>query len=350
MRRDREAGVLPARQWSRPSWIPVLIVAELALAGVVARLLGEVGSQSWMAVAFACSLACVLTGQICVLLEPSRRRLVRHPGLLLSVAWLVTVVVLSILAPLLPLGEHADTGLTVGVEGFLPPDLLSAHPLGTNQFGLDLLARLVWGSRPTLIVSVGAVAVGLLLGTVLGALAGHLGGRVDRVTGVVTNIGLAFPPLILLMIASPVVGRRTAPLTLVFAILIIPGVVRVARATTLSLSRREFILAARGLGSGDLRILFREVIPNLAPSLFVYGLMALPSVVVATASLSFLGLGPPQPNPTWGNMIAEGLNGIFEEHPFIVAVPSCALAATVLAIATVGRSVQRQQHSSTSKL
>lgn len=324
------------------SRIWTLLLSALAAVVALATVILPGDARAWFAVLLVVVLASLTTVKAYGIFISETARGSLELGLLLSAGWISLLVWAALFAPLLPLGISADTTATFGVAGFLPPLDSFQHPLGTNKFGLDILSRLVWGSRSTLTISLSAVVIGLVVGTILGALGGYFGGRLDRVLGVLTNAGMAFPPLILLMIASPVVGRATGPLAIVFAALIVPGAVRMARAHTLSLAESGFVYASQAMGGSTRRIVFREVIPNLISPMFIFGLLSLPSVAVATASLSFLGLGQPQPDPTWGNMIAEGLNGVFEQYPYIVLIPSAALILTVLSFGTLGKAAQRR--------
>lgn len=325
----------------------LLVCAGVVIGVLVAVALAQGFLSPSGAVLLVALVALVITTQFYRLLKPTTGVSI---VLWVALAWVSLLGVVAVAAPILPLGAHADTSLAISTPGFIQPNLFSEHPLGTNRFGLDILARLVWGGRTTLMISLGAVIIGSVLGGTLGATGSYFGGFVSRSMNIVITVGLAFPPLILLMIASPVVGRRTWALMLVLAVLTIPSTMRLTRANTLAVTQRGFITVAEVIGGGHLRILFREILPNVAGPLFVYALLSLPTVVVATASLSFLGLGIPQPQPTWGNMIAEGLGGVFEKHPFVVFVPSLVLFVTILAFNGIGEGAKRRLDSRRGKL
>jgi peptide/nickel transport system permease protein len=260
----------------------------------------------------------------------------------LSIAWLVTIVVCAVLAPVLPLGEASDASKTLADPIRARPDLFSSNPLGTNTLGLDLLARVVYGARVSLTVSTVAVLIGIAIGGVIGVTAGYVRGVFDSVVSVMVNSVLAFPPLVLLLALAAVLDRTARNMALILGVLAIPVFVRLARANALSLAEREFVVAAKAMGARPKRIVLRHLLPNVLPTLATYGLVLVAILIVAEASLSFLGLGIPQPKPSWGNMIAEGENGVFENNPHIVIVPGVALFLTVLSFNLVGERLRRR--------
>ena len=260
----------------------------------------------------------------------------------LSVVWLVLLVGAAVLAPVLPLGEAENSAKTLADPIFGRPDVFSSNPLGTNQLGLDLLARAIFGARTSLMVSLLAAAIGMVLGAAFGLIAGYLRGAADTTIGIVTNVTLAFPPLVLLLALAAVLPRNSRNQALALALLVIPVNVRLARAMALSFSQREFVLAARAIGAKRTRIMVHELLPNVMVPLASYGFIVIAMLIVAEASLSFLGLGLPQPSPTWGNMISEGRAGLFEEFPHLVLVPAAFLFVTVLAFNLVGERLRQR--------
>jgi peptide/nickel transport system permease protein len=259
----------------------------------------------------------------------------------LCLAWLAVLGAAILLAPLLPLGESSDTSKTLLVPGFLGPDLFTSHPLGTNQQGLDMLARVVWGGRESMAASMLAVLIGITLGGVLGVVAGYFGGVFDGVIGIATSVGLAFPPLVLLLVVAAALPDGILGLAITLAVFVVPSTIRIARANTLTVAQRDYALAARLLGATRWQVARREVIPHVLPPLISMGLLILPLLIVAEASLNFLGLGVAAPAPSWGNMISEGTNGVFEDHPFIVLVPGTVLFITVFVLNALGQRVSR---------
>lgn len=260
----------------------------------------------------------------------------------LSVVWLVLLVAVVVLAPLLPLGEASNSAKALNDPVLARPGFFGDFPLGTNKLGLDLLARTIEGARVSLVVSLLAASLGLVIGGFFGLVSGYLRRWPDSVISIVTNVLLAFPPLVLLLALAAVLPRTVRNQALALGLLVIPVNIRLARAMSLSFAQREFVLAARAIGSTRRRIMFRELLPNVVVPLVSYGFIVIAMLIVAEASLSFLGLGIPPPEPTWGNMIAEGQNGVFEDNPHIVLVPATFLFLTVLSFNLVGERLRQR--------
>ncbi|MFB4319152.1 ABC transporter permease [Actinomadura sp. 21ATH] len=261
----------------------------------------------------------------------------------LCAIWLITLVAAAIAAPLLPMSEHQDIVRTLNSPGMAVPDLSTAHPLGTNNFGLDLLGRIVYGARSSLVVSLAAVLIGMIVGGAIGIAAGYFRRATDATVGVLTNALLAVPPLILLIALGTVLEPSLRNISIALSLLALPGMIRMARANTLAFAQREFVLAAQALGASKWRIMLRELAPNVALPLASYGMVMVSVLIVAEASLSFLGLGIQPPAPSWGNMIAEGQdNNAFSEHPHIVLVPGVTLFLTVFAFNLIGEKARKR--------
>ncbi|WP_182346313.1 ABC transporter permease [Tomitella gaofuii] len=314
----------------------------LLVVGIALLLFGLAASAIVMGV----RVPAVLLGLVGIYTGLRRIGLARFGGdfdltFVLSGVWLVVLILAAILAPVLPLGEYKDTTATLGAKGYQPPSLFSDHPLGTNNFGLDLLARCIYGAQASLIVAVAAVVIGIVVGGAVGICAGYFRGKTDTVIGVLTNSLLAVPALILLIALASVLEPNLRNISFALALLAIPSMIRIARANTIAFASREFVLAARAMGASRWRVMVRELAPNVALPLLSLGMVMISVMIVAEASLSFLGLGIKPPNPTWGNMIAEGQGGVFEQHPFIVLVPGVFLFLTVFAFNIVGEKAQK---------
>ncbi|QYJ03088.1 ABC transporter permease [Nocardioides panacisoli] len=270
--------------------------------------------------------------------------------LCLGVVWLVLVVGAAVLAPWLPLANHDDAVAGLREPIFAEPALGSEHPLGTNNYGLDVLARTVFGARTSITVAIVAVLLGAVVGGTVGIVAGFVRGGVDRVVGVAANALLAVPPLILLIALGTVLEPSLRSISFALSLLTVPSMVRLARANTIAVAEREFVLAARALGAHRLRLLAREVLPNVVLPMLSLSVVMISVLVVAEASLSFLGIGIQQPQPTWGNMIAEGQGGVMEEHPFIVVIPGVCLFLTVFSVNLLGEKAQEHWNVRSAKL
>jgi peptide/nickel transport system permease protein len=263
-------------------------------------------------------------------------------GFWLCTIWVAAVAAAAVFADLLPLGEHQDSSKTIADPINLRPDLFSSHPLGTNNQALDQLAQCIYGARVSLLTAVFAVTLSMVLGGLIGMAAGYYRGTADTTIGVVNDSLLAFPPLILLIALAAVLGR---PMTVgsavtktgvALAIVGIPTMVRLARANTMMFAQREFVLASRGMGAKNSRVLFREILPNVLLPLVSYAFIIVAVLIIAEGSLSFLGLGLQQPKPTWGNMIAQADLTTLREDPHIALVPGIFMFLTVYAFNRIG--------------
>jgi peptide/nickel transport system permease protein len=259
-------------------------------------------------------------------------------GGILAIAWLVIVTAAALLAPVLPLDDPNDTVASIARQG---PGT-EGHILGGDGLGRDLLSRVVWGARASLLLSVSAVALGLVVGGFLGLVAGYFRGRSDTVLTGVFDVLLSFPQLILALTLVTVFagagvssGRRMLWLILALGIVSIPVLARITRANTLSWSQREFVMAARAMGARNRSIMFGEVLPNVLPAMFSIALLGVAVVIVAEGGLSLLGVGVQLPTPSWGNIIAEGRADL-RDAPHIVLIPTVAIFLTVLALNYLG--------------
>jgi peptide/nickel transport system permease protein len=265
------------------------------------------------------------------LVSPVRPRRRRVNGLLVAaLVWIAVIALAAILADVLPIMSPTDMDMLGKRE---PPS--AEHLLGTDQLGRDMLSRLIYGARISLTVGLLAPVVGLVVGGALGMMAGYLGGRFEALTVGVVDVLLAFPPLVFALAVTAYLGQSVFNLTLVIGVLSIPAFTRVARATTLSLTQREFVVAARTLGATHTRILLRELLPNVALPLLAFFLLAVAVTIVVEGALSFLGLGVPPPAPSWGSMIGEGRESL-DIAPWLAFLPAGFMFVTVLAFNIVG--------------
>jgi peptide/nickel transport system permease protein len=256
----------------------------------------------------------------------------RRVGLLfwMSIVWMIFVFAVAIFADVLPLPSPTDMDM---LEKRAP--FSAQHWLGTDGLGRDELARVIYGARISLIVGLCAPIIGLTFGGALGLLAGYFRGRFESVVVGTMDVLLAFPPLILALAVTAYLGQSILHLTLILGLLGVPAFMRVARAATLTLARREFVIAAQALGATHTRILLRELLPNVILPLFAFFLLGVAITIVAEGSLSFLGLGVPPPISSWGSMIGEGRESL-EMAPRLAFIPAIAMFLTVLSFNLVG--------------
>jgi len=256
-------------------------------------------------------------------------------GLVLALAWLLGMVAVAALAPQIGL-QNPDEG-----DLLAPLALPSAeHWLGTDSLGRDTFARLIYGARVSLSVAIGSVAIGLSIGGALGLFAGYFGTWADRLIMGIMTVLLCFPGIILAIALVASLGPSVTNVTLAIGVIFVPAFSRIARANTLSLRSREFVLAAQSLGARLPRILTREILPNLIPALLSYAVVMLGVAILAEAALGFLGLSVRPPQPSWGGMIATERANLVEA-PHAVFVPSAVMFLTVLSINWIGESVRR---------
>jgi peptide/nickel transport system permease protein len=211
----------------------------------------------------------------------------------------------------------------------------AGHPLGQDTLGRDVLARVLYGARISLVVGLATVAISLAAGVSVGAAAGYAGGWVDEAIVRLIDVLLAFPGLLLAIALAAVLGPSLGNVVLALSVLGWTGYARLTRAEVASLRRREFVQAAAALGARPVRVLVRHLLPLTAPALLVQATFGMAGAIVAEASLSFLGLGAPPPLPSWGAMIDEGRPFVLVA-PRLVLWPGLALATTVLALQLLG--------------
>jgi peptide/nickel transport system permease protein len=267
-------------------------------------------------------------------------------GGILAIVWLVFVVIAAIVIPMI-VKNPSDPGLLAGRGLFK----VSGHPLGGDAAGNDMLLQLAKGARSSLIVAIGAVALGLAIGGTFGLIAGYRRGRIDTVLTSLFNILLAIPQFVLAValvsvlandsinkqgIPQPVgSGRRLFILVIALGIVSTPILARITRANTLQWAQREFVLAARAQGATDRRIMIREVLPNVLPAMFSIALLGIAVAMVAEGGLSILGVGVHLPGVSWGSLIALGRNSL-KDQPYLVFEPIICLFLTVLSLNYLG--------------
>jgi peptide/nickel transport system permease protein len=260
----------------------------------------------------------------------ARAPILREPLNVLAIAVIVVFAACAIFAPLIapfdPLAQTLGSRLQ-------PP--LPEHWLGTDQLGRDILSRLIYGARISLVIGVVVVALAGVFGTFVGLVAGYAGGLADEVLMRFTEVFLAFPPLILAMAIAGALGPSLTNAIIAIAAVTWAVYARLARGQLLSLRRREYVEAARSIGASPLRILARHLLPNAVAPLLVQASFDMGAAIIAAAGLSFIGFGAQPPTPEWGVMISEGRNFISTE-PWLSLFPGLAILFAVGAFNLLG--------------
>lgn len=249
-----------------------------------------------------------------------------------ALALIVGFYLLALLAPWIAPYDPIAQG-DVARTGFLGPSL--EHLLGTDRLGRDVFSRILYGARISLLIGLVATAISVSIGTMVGAVAGYLGGWWDRILMRSTDMVLAFPRLVLLIFIVALFEPSVLVIVLVLGLTQWPPTARIVRGDVLSVREREFVQAARALGLGRARIILRHVVPNVLAPVIVAATLGIGNTIVLEAGLSFLGLGPPGPTPTWGNMVADGRSNMLGAW-WVATFPGMAIVLVVLAFNLVG--------------
>jgi peptide/nickel transport system permease protein len=253
------------------------------------------------------------------------------------VGWIGLIVLLAIIANLLPLPNPT-------YENFAAPQNAGpawGHLLGTDDLNRDILSRLIFGSRVSLIVGFGGALIGLIVGGIPAMISAYRRGRIDTLLNTASYVLLAFPAIVaVIALVSFWTPRSIWKITLIVGVFGAPLIFRVVRAATLSYATRDFVTAAKALGASDSRILIKEILPNLMPTIVSFSLIAVASIIVLEGSLAFLGLSVTPPTPSWGNMLYEGSQllsgGKGQTNPWLVYFPAAAMFSLLYCLNVVG--------------
>jgi ABC-type dipeptide/oligopeptide/nickel transport system permease subunit len=257
-------------------------------------------------------------------------RLVRMPGPVAGAFVVLVLVMIAVLAPVLTPYDPTRNNL---VESLEPPSL--KHPLGTDLQGRDVLARILFGARISLSVGLVVQGIALVVGTTLGLLAGYYGGWVDDVVSGLTTILQAFPSLLFAIAVMAVLGPSLYNVFIALGLVGWPTIARLVRGETFTIKETLYVEGARASGATDLRILVRHVLPNCLGPIIVMVTLGVASAILSEASLSFLGLGAQPPTPSWGSMLAEGRDRIWDA-PWVMLYPGLAIFVTILGLNLLG--------------
>lgn len=255
----------------------------------------------------------------------------------LSVIGLVALTALALTAIFAPyISPFAKTG--IDIDNMLSPPSLK-HPLGTDELGRDVLSRMLWGSRISLSVGFVAVGIAVLIGIIVGSVAGFYGGWVDSVLMRFVDVMLTIPTFVLIL---AVISILEPNIYIIMAVIGVTGwmdVARLVRAEFLSLKERDFVLASKAAGAGSLRLIFKNILPNALSPVFVAATFGVAGAILIESSLSFLGIGVPPPEPSWGNILASGKDNI-ETAWWLSVYPGLAILVTVLSYNLVGEGLR----------
>lgn len=261
--------------------------------------------------------------------------LLRRPVLALALTVIAGVVACALLAPLLaPYAPDDQIFDGLSLDGApLPPS--AQFLLGTDTLGRDLLSRLIYGARTSLLIGLVANGTAVMIGLAVGVLAGYFSGLFGSVLMRFTDLMTAFPALLLAIVLAALLKPSLWIVAMVIAMVNWVQVARIGYTETRSLAERDFILAERAMGAGNVRILALHILPHLVPTAIVWGTLGIATTVLLEATLSFLGIGVQPPEPSWGNIVFES-QSYFQSAPWLVFFPGAAILATALAFNLVG--------------
>ena len=257
-----------------------------------------------------------------------RRSKVAMFGLVILVLMYLVALIAPWIAPYDPIAQK-----NIVATSFLAPN--AQHWLGTDRFGRDILSRIIYGARISLSIGLVATLISVTLGTVLGAVAGYFGGKIDAIIMRFTDMVLAFPRLVLLIMIVALFSPSFVVIVTVLGLTQWPNTARIVRGDVLSLREREYIQAAHALGFSRSRIIFRHLIPNVLAPVIVTATLGIGNTIVLEAGLSFLGLGVQPPTPSWGNMVADGRDSLLGAW-WVATFPGLVIVVAVLAFNLVG--------------
>jgi peptide/nickel transport system permease protein len=258
------------------------------------------------------------------------KRMMANPTTSVGVVLCVLIALAAVLAPYISPFDPLDQNI---IDKLKPPS--STYWFGTDAYGRDVLSRVLWGARISLVVSVASISAALLVGGTIGMVSGYIGGRIDLFIMQVMDVLLSFPSLILGLIVVALLGPDLINLIFAIALTAVAPFARIARAPVLSLKERAFVEAGRALGFSHIRVLFVHILPNILSEVLVMGSLWMATAVRTEASLSFIGLGVKPPIATWGGMMRDGFEAILDA-PWLSIFPGLAILMLVLGLNMVG--------------
>jgi len=247
-------------------------------------------------------------------------------GAVIALVVLLTAVFAFLISPYDPLEMDVFHRLT-------PPE--RSHPLGTDEYGRDVLSRIIWGTQISLTVGFFSVLLGMIMGTAMGVVAGYTGGKTDTLIMRMVDVLLSFPTLITAIMIAAILGSGLVKLIITIGIVFAPRFARLAYGPTLAVKEMEYVSSAKVIGASSFRIIIRHILPNIFGEVMVAGTLWMGTAIMTEASLSFLGLGVSPPTPTWGNLIRSGID-VLANAPWLSLFPGLSILITVLAFNMIG--------------
>ncbi len=246
----------------------------------------------------------------------------------------IIIGVIAVLAPVISPYSPVEQDI---LNQYNPPG--GVHFFGTDNYGRDVMSRIIWASRISLSVGFFSVALGMFVGSIAGVIAGYAGGWVEGLLMRIVDIGLSFPTLVMGLVIMAVLGSGLDKLIIAIGIAMAPRFARIAHGPTLSIREESYIEAARAVGSRPTRILFRHIIPNILGEILVMATLWVATAIRIEANLSFIGLGVSPPTPSWGNMVRAGVNHLIMA-PWLSLIPGAAILVTVLSFNMIGDGIR----------
>ena len=260
------------------------------------------------------------------------KRLLKNKGAMFGLVFMVGLVLMAIFADFLY--DYDTQVIAQNIQDRLIHPCM-AHPFGTDEFGRDLLARIVHGSRMSLVVSFTSVAISLAVGGVLGTISGYFGGMIDDIIMRITDILLAIPMTLFAIVIVAALGPNTQNLALALAASSIPIFARLVRGSVITVRDVEYVEAARAIGANHFTIITKHILPNCMAPIIVQVTLRIATAIYNTAALSFLGMGVQAPAPEWGGLLAAG-RSLIRDHSYLSVIPGLAIMLTVLALNLLG--------------
>ena len=258
------------------------------------------------------------------------RKFRKNKAALLGGILVAFFVIVALLAPLLPIPGPTETDW-----GAVRKAPSAAHPFGTDEIGRDVLSRMIWGARASLLAGVVSVGIAVCIGVPLGVLSGYLRGWTDAAVSRVTEALLAAPFLILAIALAAFLGPSLTNAMIAIGLSAVPIFIRLARGQTMSVMTEDYVESARAIGLTHIALITRYIVPNIVPPILVQGTLTIATAIIAEASLSFLGLGQQPPTPSWGSMLNVAKN-FLEQAPWMALYPGAAIFLVVLGFNLMG--------------